>query len=290
MRHKFTNAYRAADRVSQFLIRHVIYKGDQSAEEVFFRIMIFKMFNKIETWQLLEANLREVSYSHYDREAFETILNGRISKGITIFSAAYVMPSGVSSYGSPRKHGNCLSLIEQMMADRLPSHLVETGSMRDAFSLLRAYPMIGDFLALQYVTDLNYSELTSFSEMDFVVPGPGAISGIRKCFEHPGEYDPADIIRMAADQQAEEFSRRSLPFESLWGRDLQLIDCQNLFCETDKYARVAHPNVEGVGARRRIKQAFRATSDPVDYWFPPKWGINDAVQRSKPIVTATPSG
>ena len=52
--YKFTNAYRASDRVSQYLIRHVIYKGDQSPEEVFFRILLFKFFNKIETWELEE--------------------------------------------------------------------------------------------------------------------------------------------------------------------------------------------------------------------------------------------
>ncbi len=33
-RHKFTNAYRASDRVSQYLIRHVIYEGDQSPGDV----------------------------------------------------------------------------------------------------------------------------------------------------------------------------------------------------------------------------------------------------------------
>ena len=38
MRYKFTNAYRASDRVSQYLIKHVIYRGDQSPEELFFRI------------------------------------------------------------------------------------------------------------------------------------------------------------------------------------------------------------------------------------------------------------
>ena len=34
-----------------------------------------------------------------------------------------------------------------------------------------------------------------------------------------------------------------LDFQNLWGRRLQLIDCQNLFCEVDKYSRVypAHP-------------------------------------------------
>jgi 5-hmdU DNA kinase, helical domain len=32
--HKFTNAYRASDRVSQYLIRHVIYTGDHSPREI----------------------------------------------------------------------------------------------------------------------------------------------------------------------------------------------------------------------------------------------------------------
>ncbi|MXW20558.1 MAG: hypothetical protein F4Z95_07115, partial [Gammaproteobacteria bacterium] len=51
--YKFTNVYRAADRVSQYLIRNVIYRGDlpSSPPDVFFRILIFKLFNKIETWE-----------------------------------------------------------------------------------------------------------------------------------------------------------------------------------------------------------------------------------------------
>ena len=56
-RHKFTNAYRASDRVSQYLIRNVIYDGDQSVPEVFFRTILFKLFNKIETWELLTSCL-----------------------------------------------------------------------------------------------------------------------------------------------------------------------------------------------------------------------------------------
>ena len=53
--YKFTNSYRASDRVSQFLIREVIYEEDvpSDPENQFFRIMLFKLFNKIETWQLL---------------------------------------------------------------------------------------------------------------------------------------------------------------------------------------------------------------------------------------------
>src|SRR2546430_9607468 len=36
-RYKFTNVYRASDRVSQYLIRHVIYRGRQDPVEAFFR-------------------------------------------------------------------------------------------------------------------------------------------------------------------------------------------------------------------------------------------------------------
>jgi len=45
---KFTNAYRASDRVSQYLIREVIYNDAYSNDpsEVFFRIILFKIFNK----------------------------------------------------------------------------------------------------------------------------------------------------------------------------------------------------------------------------------------------------
>ena len=68
--------------------------------------------------------------------------------------------------------------------------------MRDAFGMLRSYPTIGDFLAYQFVTDLNYSEVTDFSEMEFVVPGPGALDGIHKCFADLGGLTEADLIRM----------------------------------------------------------------------------------------------
>jgi len=60
----------------------------------------------------------------------------------------------------------------------------------------------------------------------------------------------------------------------LRGRPLQLIDCQNLFCEVDKYARVAHPQITGRSGRTRIKQLFAPVVDPVPAWFPPKWGLN----------------
>lgn len=280
-KHKFTNAYRASDRTSQHLIRKVIYKGEQTAEEIFFRTILFKMFNKIDTWELFLNSLGLISYREFDIKTYDRLLIDAMASGKRIYSAAYIMPSGSRSIGTTRKHRTHLKLLGQMMADEVPLRIAECKRMLDAFTILRSYPMMGDFLAYQYVTDLNYSTLTDFSEMEFVVPGPGAKGGLSKCFDSLGGLSEADIIRVVTERQREEFQRLGLNFESLWGRSLQLIDCQNLFCEVDKYARVMHPEYSGTSQRTRIKQKFRSNNDPVDYWYPPKWGINQAIERER---------
>ncbi len=89
--------------------------------------------------------------------------------------------------------------------------------MRDGFELLLSYPTIGSFLAYQLISDLNYSTLTNFSENEFVMPGPGALDGISKCFANFGGYDQAGLIRMTAERQEEEFDRRGLRFEMIGG-------------------------------------------------------------------------
>ena len=79
-KHKFTNAYRASDRVSQYLIRNVIYQGDQSPEEVFFRTILFKLFNRIETWEMLQDNLNTISHADYSFRQYDTVLSEALAK------------------------------------------------------------------------------------------------------------------------------------------------------------------------------------------------------------------
>ena len=286
--YKFTNAYRASDRASQYLIRNVIYRADlpRSPREVFFRILLFKLFNKIETWELLERSFGLITFDEYCFARYDEVLARAMRDGRRIYSAAYIMPPGSSAFGRPVKHQNHLLLLERMMEDRLPELLAQTRTMQEGFERFRAYPTIGDFLAYQFITDINYSEITDFSEMDFVVPGPGARDGLRKCFADPGGLNEPELIRLMADLQEQEFARLGLDFQSLWGRRLQLIDCQNLFCEVDKYARVAHPQIAGRTGRTRIKQKFEPTTTPINLFYPPKWKLNEKIRAS----AATPLG
>jgi hypothetical protein len=279
VKHRFTNAYRAADRVSQYLIRNVLYKGDQTPDEVFFRTFLFKLFNRVETWEVLEAKLGRPTWRRFNFERYAGLLDGMMARGKRVYSGAYIMPS--PPFGNARKHRNHLRLLEHMMRDGAPRRIARAGSLRGVFETLRGYPSLGDFLAFQFAIDLNYSKVVEFSEMDFVVAGPGAKDGIRKCFADTAGLDDADVIRAVTDLAAAEFGRLALSFRSLWGRPLQLIDCQNLFCEVDKYARVVHPEAKGNSGRTRIKQLFAQSLAPLPQWYPPKWAL--AVPLPAPI-------
>jgi hypothetical protein len=237
------------------------------------------LFNKIETWECLQSKLGDINYKDYRYELYDKALTDMLAQKYTIYSAAYIMPSGGSSFGCRRKHQNNLRLLEMMMNDRLPQKLATLQSMEQLYYLLLSYPTLGKFLAFQYCIDINYSELCDFSEMTFVVAGPGASSGIRKCFQNTYNYTDEYIIKYMAETQEQEFNRLGLDFQTLWGRPLQLIDCQNLFCETDKYARVAFPDKQGDLNRKRIKQLFNAHKEDIDFFYPPKWNINQFIKR-----------
>lgn len=274
---KFTNVYRASDRVSQFLIRNVIYSGNNGPAEVVFRVLLFKLFNKIETWQLLEENLGQLTTRKFSVEKFSQVLNRAFESGRRIYSGAYIMPSGSKTFQTARKHQAHLQLLDFMLRDKLPAKLGAAKGLKQAFEILRSYPLLGDFLAYQYAIDINYSEVTDFGESEFVAAGPGARSGLRKCFANlEGVADEA-VIRLVTELQAEEFHRRGISFSWLGDRRLQLIDVQNIFCEIDKYARVRFPEISGLANRAKIKQRFKPNLAPVPQWYPPKWGINISV-------------
>lgn len=278
-RYKFTNVYRASDRVSQYLIRNVIYNTHlpSSPKETLFRILLFKLFNKIETWELLVSNFGDLTFEDYNFRHYDAVLSNAISKGKRIYSAAYIMPSGKSSFGFARKHANHLKLIELIVESNTHKRLAVAKTMQQAFEIMKHFPTLGDFLAYQLTIDINYSNIINFSECEFVVPGPGAKGGISKCFSDTGGLNNVELIKLMTDRQEKEFERLNIPFKNLWGRPLQLIDCQNLFCEVDKYARVKHPEIKGLSDRTRIKQTFKATIKPIDFWFPPKWDINQNI-------------
>ena len=233
---------------------------------------MFKIFNRIETWETLERRHGPLIWSTVDLEAVDSTLSDLMVGGVPIYSAAYIIPT--PRFGALRKHSNHLKLIVRMMDECVFEQIHNASDMKSVYETLMRYPGLGRFLSFQFAIDLNYSTLISFDEEKFVVAGPGAIDGISKCFSDAGGLSPEDIIYWVTERQEDELAKRNIDFPGLFGRRLQPVDCQNLFCEVSKYARVSHPDFLGLAKRRRIKQVYRRSDRSIARpFFPPRWKL-----------------
>jgi hypothetical protein len=268
--YKFCNVYRACDRVSQFLIRNMIYCGDFSDTDQLFRIMLFRLLNKNETWQWLEERLGEISLATFDVDCYSVLLN-ELRQSQPIYGNAFILCAN-KAFGFERKHANHLALLKMVFVKSDTwRQLLDAQSLKELFERLRGLPLLVDFMAYQLAIDMNYSEVFDFSENDFTVAGPGALRGVSKCFKNIEIMSPSDIILWMVEHQDEKFERLGLDFENLGGRKLQTVDCQGLFCEVDKYCRVKFPEL--ASNRSRIKAQFVESPRLIDYFFPPKWQV-----------------
>lgn len=255
--YKFCNVFRAADRVSQYMIRQVIYNNEQvSEEDKLFQIVAFRTFSKEATWDSAREYL-----GHYPR--LDDLASGEFLRALEyakeqhggLYTGAFILCAN-NAYGYSVKHRNHVALFQHMfLQDDLASHLLNATSLQEVYNLLHGYPLMGDFMSYQTAVDLNYSPYINFDENDFVKAGPGSLRGIHKVFESIEGRSPEEIIMDMVERQDEEFARLGLSFPGLFGRKLQAIDCQGLFCELDKYCRIVAPYL--TSSRKRMKAVFK---------------------------------
>jgi len=237
-------------------------------------------------WEEFREGHGPVVWCNLDLDLLNQTLTSLHGRGQSIYSAAYIMPP--PAFGKERKHSNHLALLSRMMVDRLPDRLRQAPDLKTVYEHILAYPGLGPFLAFQYAIDLNYSELLDFDESAFVVAGPGALDGISKCFIETNGRSAEWLIRWVTERQSIEFAKRGLSFNGLFGRPLQPIDCQNLFCEVSKYTRVVHPELQGNAKRQRIKQAYKKNQRPLaPLAFPPRWKL-DCDSLELPVTDPMP--
>lgn len=274
-KYKFTNVYRVLDRVSQYLIHNVIYRNIErySPEDVLLRIIIFKIFNKIDTWRFLEAEYGDITLDNFDVERICNLLTERQSN-FPIFNNAYMMTGSCKRYNYLKtKHEKWLTMVnDEFIGEGIVDKILKAKSLEDIYNLLLGCSFLGGFLAYQYAIDFNYSPYVNFNENDFVVAGIGAKRGIEKCFiSYGNKYESA--IRYTLQNLHELQNKYGyVDFKQLNGHAPTLLDIQNCFCETDKYLRAKIPQL--LVGNKRIKQKYYPSSEKIEYFFPPKWDVN----------------
>lgn len=271
--YKFCNVFRAADRVSQYMIRNVCYNPELSCpDDRVFQIVAFRFFSNIHTWETVRTILgRSPIINDLVNGSFEHALEAVRASNGKLYTGAFIL-CATDAYGRKLKHLNHIELFKDMFINQqLGECLRQAKSLKAIYHMLHGFPLIGDFMAYQIATDLNYSEYFNFDENDFTKAGPGAVRGINKVFQDCGGMSNEELIMWMVEHQDEEFKRLGYEFNGLFGRKIHTIDAQNIFCETDKYCRVAVPGLKS--ARTKIKAHFNENPQPIDLFFPPKWNL-----------------
>ena len=274
--YKFTNVYRVCDRVSQYLLNNIIYNKLKrySPKDMLLRILVFKIFNKIETWEYVMQTYGDITIDHFDVKEISALLSNR-QRSYPIFNNAYMMTGSHIRYDYlPTKHEKWLTMVkEEVIGEGIIDKALKAHSLEEIYHLLRGCSFLGGFLAYQYTIDFNYSPYINFDENSFVVAGIGAIRGINKCFiSHGNSYE--DAIRYTKEHFTELQKKYGyIEFKPLRGHEPTLLDLQNCFCETDKYLRVKMPEL--LVGNKRIKQKYKQTLESIHYIFPPKWRVEN---------------
>jgi hypothetical protein len=247
---KFTNVYRVLDAGSQFLLRELLLPVKDDILSVATRAFIYRFNNRPEPWTYFKEALGEYprAVDLLDGTLFE-VWERRKAEGLPIFGTAYRMNSVCEN-----RTEMVLRHARTMIASGVPELLLEhDGDPVKQWETLKTVPTVGDFLAMQILTDIGYSGvLPQYDEDMWVAPGPGCIAGAAVL-----GLDPREAINKAWAY----FQR----FQTVMldGMSPSLMDIQNTWCEFSKYARYAS------GGKPR---AYRpAGTDHTHYVLPARW-------------------
>jgi hypothetical protein len=231
----------------------VVEKGSQDPVEVVFRVILFNLFTKIETWELLDGTLGPLTWKKYNRDKYRAVLAKASAEGMTLYTGAFIKPA--PHFGFAQNFANHLCFLECLMENQIAGRLIIAPYLADVYEHLISFPSMGPFSTYQLMLGLSYTNVLNFHENDFVISGPGSISGLNKIFGKSGmqegrscvpEFD-AEVMRYMAETQNYHFQRLGLEFSGLGPKQLPMgvADIEHTLCEVDKYCRVAHPKLKG---------------------------------------------
>lgn len=232
--YKFTNVFRVLDYGSQFLLRELL-EPDLSPRDILARCFLYRYTNLPATWVYFREELGRYPMADDLNETLCDLFAARMAAGVLSYSSAYIIHP-MNTVGEGPKF-NLIVKVAQGMFGRgssLTARFLAADSQRERYELLRAPRGVGEFMAMQILTDWGYSTQCGVDrENEFVVAGPGAIRGAKTL--------GADNSPLGWIEWAYAALRRDprTPYIRVGDshRGPSLMDVQNTFCEFSKYVR-----------------------------------------------------
>lgn len=250
--YKFTNVRREHDRTTVWGIKNIALNSNISYEEKLLRLIVFRLYSKIETCQLIGLAIKNfdliwsdatlpIDHVMYTNAFYTSGLKMGLEKHLKIKERTKEIYNFLPCllYASIKdKPTDFLKALKQDSPDKIIKYL-------------ESIMGIGGFLSYQIFVDWTYVPEFPFSENEFVQAGPGAQRGLSRIFSDPKGMSHAQQLFWLRDNLERlfkkidsKFSTQQL-FDNLpeYDRKFNVMSLQNCMCELSKYIKA----VEGTG-------------------------------------------
>lgn len=235
--YRFTNVRREQDKNSCYLLNIMKEHGNRMSRNLVGNIMLFRLFNKIETIELLGG---WVDFNNYNHELIRKQL-GSAPEGYHYFTNAY-MSSGMKKemnlyYPDEKlKVTNIPRVIDRFLED-ITIGIESAESPQDVVDTLKKVNGISDFLAYQIFVDLTYLDDFPWSENEFVLSGPGCHRGLNHLFKDRDGLTDEELLFWLRDNCpiTPEWCREHMTDLPMEERYMNVMSLENCMCELSKY-------------------------------------------------------
>ena len=218
----YFNTYRSCqnrrymDRESQlYILARKRYTGYNPVTDA----MLHLVFRKNSTYQQLKERLGVFPGDLLVKGKVETV--SRVLATIEKpFTGAYVVPP---VKGITPKYDGWLSLFENNNFEQLS----EIKNAKQAYEFLIGIDGLGQFLAMQFSTEIGWLDCVQYGGNEFVLPGNGAIRGLKKL----------GLTGKQATKFIYALVEKTVQTDVVHFRPFTLMDIQNTMCEFDKFTR-----------------------------------------------------
>lgn len=246
--YRFTNVRREHDKNTKYLIQKLKQHSTDFNTNIICNIMLFRMFNKIETMEMMGGWVDFVNYN-------EDLVRKQLSSapdGYVYFTNAYLSSGMKKEFNKyfTEEHmrvmniPNVINKFKKIVVDKL----YMANKPQDVIEAFKQVNGIHDFLSYQLFVDCTYLEHFPWSENEFVVSGPGCELGLNYLFSDRDGLSDEELLFWLRDNcpitrdDCEQFMI-DLPNED---RYMNVMSLENCMCELGKYLKTYY----GVGRPR----------------------------------------
>lgn len=237
--YKFTNVYRELDRGTIWLVNNIIEPNDifEDRENLFWQIIIYRILNKVETFEAAFLPDYETYASRSNRSELRRALYKIKKSGKAVFTSAHLtLPTHEIGKKKIETYMEVLADLHKKV-EGIADDCESADTLEEVFKILKKrVKCVGDFIAYEICIDLMYAHAIRFKEDDWVIAGPGCRVGIGLIFpKWAAEGRHVEAIKKLRWSQRKAFRKLHLRFPFLDGKDLTLRNIEHSLCEFGKY-------------------------------------------------------